>query len=84
MNSLKLAMVVSSVVLMTSGLAQADQYKEKMHNQNFMAKRPYQQVLPESAYQNADQWEGATLVTGRAVQSGASLNGHMLSKRPFM
>ena len=85
MKSLKLAVVVSSVALMASGLAQADQYKHNMNNQNFMAKRPYQQVLPESAYQTADQWEGATLISERAqVQSGASLSTHMLGKRPFM
>lgn len=89
MKSLNLAVIVSTVVLMASGLANAEvSQKNNAHHQNF-SKRPYAQPLADSAYQKADGFEGATLVRevgedGNAVnqkQHTQRLNN--LSKRPY-
>ncbi|HEY0562537.1 MAG TPA: hypothetical protein VGD04_04360 [Methylophilus sp.] len=90
MNSLNLAVIVSAAALLVSGLASAaDAHNPNMHNQNF-AKRPYAQPLPESAYQKADTFEGATLVRGEVSEDGNATEHKQqaqrlnnLSKRPY-
>jgi hypothetical protein len=90
MRTINLAVVVSAVALMVSGLANAeDAYKKNAHNQNF-AKRPYAQPLPESAYQKAEGFEGATLVRGDVSEDGNAVDQKQhvqrlnnLSKRPY-
>lgn len=90
MKTFKLAAIISSVLLLGASVAQADvSYNKEVHNQNFSAKRPYQQVLPESAYNKADQWEGATLSANDAQadageQSIKKINLNMLGKRAYM
>lgn len=88
MKSLNLAVIVSTAVLMASGVANADPYKNG-HNQN-LSKRPYHQPLPDSAYQKADEFEGATLVRGELSEDEAAVNKNQqvlrmnnLSKRPY-
>lgn len=90
MKTMNLAVIVSAVALMVSGLANAEvANKNNVHHQN-LSKRAYAQPLPESAYQQADGFEGATLVvegvdedgnTGNQKQHAQRLNN--LSKRPY-
>ena len=48
MKSLNLAVIVSSAVLLLSGVAQAgDAYEKNQNNLNFISKRPHQ-PLPDS------------------------------------
>ncbi len=90
MKKLNLAVIVSVVALMVSGLANAeDAYRKNVHNQN-LSKRAYAQPLPEAAYQKADGFEGATLVRGEVSEDGnvADQKQHAqrlnnLSKRPY-
>lgn len=86
MRTLNLVAVVSSVLLLSASVAQADvNYSKEVHNQNFASKRPYQQVLPESAYNKADKWEGATLVSESESDKGIKqINLNMLGKRAYM
>jgi hypothetical protein len=52
MKSLNLAVILSTVALLVSGAAFAeDTYKKNVHNQNFMSKRPYAQPLADGAYE---------------------------------
>lgn len=87
MKSLNLAVIVSTAVLMVSGVASAD--TRDVHNQNF-SKRPYHQPLPDSAYQKADEFEGATLVRGELSEEEAAIDKNRqvlrmnnLSKRAY-
>ncbi len=89
MNSLNLAVIVFTVVLMVSGVANADTYTKNGHNQN-LSKRPYHQPLPDSAYQKTDEFEGATLVRGELSEDEAAVNKNQqilrmnnLSKRSY-
>jgi len=90
MKTMNLAVMVSAVVLLLSGLANAeDAYNKNVHNQNF-SKRAYAQPLPESAYQKADGFEGATLVRGEVSEDGNAVDQKQhaqrlnnLSKRPY-
>ncbi len=86
MKTLNLVAVVSSVLLLGASVAQADVgYNKEVHNQNFASKRPYQQVLPESAYNKADKWEGATLISESKSDKGIKqINLNMLGKRAYM
>lgn len=91
MKSLNLAVVVSSAILMVSGAVHAeDAYKQSVHNQNMMSKRPYAQPLPESAYQKSNEFEGATLIRGEGEADESALGKNkqvqrlnQLSKRPY-
>ncbi len=90
MRAFKLAVVLSSAVLLASGLAQAESKFDKSTHQNqFISKRAYQQPLPDSAYQKDVQWEGATLVNEidgeeqNRLNQQKTLRVNMLSKRPF-
>jgi hypothetical protein len=61
MKNLKLAVIVSAVMLSVSGLAQADATNRLNHN--FMSKRAYQAPVENNKATKADaQFEGATLV----------------------
>lgn len=89
MKALNLAVIVSAVVLLASGVAQAQVTdKHDINNQN-LSKRPYQQLPDESAYNKGDNWEGATLVKeGSSAESGPTkyqqLRINMLGKQPYM
>ena len=90
MKSLNLAVIVSTVALMLSGIVYAgDNHTTNTHNQN-LSKRPYHQPLPDSAYQQADEFEGATLVQGELSDEERAVNKNrqvmrmnQLSKRPY-
>ncbi len=61
MKNLKLAVIVSTVMLSVSGLAQADATNRLNHN--FMSKRAYQAPVENNKSTKADaEFEGATLV----------------------
>ena len=91
MNSLNLAVIISTAALLVSGAALAeDTYKNNAHNQNFMSKRPYAQPLPDSAYEKSNEFEGATLIRGEIEESERAINKNtqvqrmnQLSKRPY-
>ncbi len=90
MKTLNLTVVVSSLVLLAAGAAQAEgAFKSNGNNHNFMAKRPYQSVVENSAQQKDGQWEGATLINDQvqvdenAVNNHKTLRVNMLSKRPY-
>jgi hypothetical protein len=88
MKSLNLA-VVSTAVLILSGVAHADTYIKYTHHQN-LSKRPYHQPVAESANQKANEFEGATLVRSELSEEETAANKHQqvlrmnqLSKRPY-
>ena len=61
MKNLKLAVIVSAVMLSVSGLAQADATNRLNHN--FMSKRAYQAPVENNKTTKTDtEFEGATLV----------------------
>jgi hypothetical protein len=88
MKTLNLTVVVSSLVLLAAGAAQAEGILNG-NNNNFMAKRPYQAVVEKSAQQKDGQWEGATLIDDQvqvdesAANQLKTLRVNMLSKRPY-
>ncbi|MES2579091.1 MAG: hypothetical protein V4552_00980 [Pseudomonadota bacterium] len=90
MKSLNLAVIVSAAALIVSGAVNAeDTYTKNVHNQN-LSKRPYYQPVPDSAYQKANEFEGATLVRGELSEDEITANKHQqvmrmnqLSKRPY-
>ena len=91
MKSLNLAVILSTVALLISGAAFAeDTYKKNVHNQNFMSKRPYAQPLADGAYEKNNEFEGATLILGDIEENESALNKNIqlqriyqLSKRPY-
>lgn len=84
-----LVAVVSSVALLASGAAHADSgLKKEVHNQNFLSKRPYQQVVENKTQKQDQQWEGATFIAGQGSDEAGlnernTLRLNMLSKRPY-
>lgn len=89
MKSLNLAVIVSTAVLMASGVANADTYTKDVYHQN-LSKRPYHQPVADSVYQKANEFEGATLVRGELSEDETAANKHQqvlrmnqLSKRPY-
>lgn len=90
MKNLNLVVIVSTAVLMLSGVASAgDTYTKNTHKQN-LSKRPYHQPLPDSAYQKVDEFEGATLVRAELSDDERAANKNrqlmrmnQLSKRPY-
>ncbi len=93
MKNMKLTVLVTSVMLLVSGMAVAkDTYKHNIHN-NF-SKRPYHAPLQDKAYTADDQWQGATLVSPKNPEDEAAVSKqkrklqefrlHSLGKRPFM
>lgn len=90
MKSSKLAVVVSGLMLLAAGAAQAEgAFKANGYNHNFMAKRPYQSVVDNASNSKDAQWEGATLINDQvqvdenAVNTHKALRVNMLSKRPY-
>lgn len=84
MKTINVLVLVFITTLMASGLAQAKD-KNDINNQN-LSKKPYQQLPDESAYNNEESWEGATLV--KEQDSGPTeyqkLRINMLGKQPYM
>jgi hypothetical protein len=84
MKRLNLAVIVSTAIILASGLANATD-RDNVNNQN-LSKRPYQQVPDESANKNEEDWEGASLV--KKQEKGPTeyqkLRINMLGKQPFM
>ncbi|MDO9150157.1 MAG: hypothetical protein Q7U33_02125 [Methylotenera sp.] len=75
MKALNLVAIVSSAVLLVAGAAHAESnYKSNAHNQNFISKRPYQQVVTKSDQKKDQQWEGATLIEDEAKVKVGSKN----------
>ncbi len=91
MKTLNLAVIVSTLVILASGFAHGDDGKHNIGHQN-LSKRPYHEVLPESAYDKQEQWEGATLIDDNVKSRGSAsnmdaikkININMLGKRPYM
>jgi hypothetical protein len=88
MKTLNIAAIVSTAVLLAAGAAHAeDAFKKNDYNHNFMAKRPYQAVVANTAQQKDQQWEGATLIASPADEANlnnqSKLRLNMLSKRPY-
>jgi|GEM_PF-921871 hypothetical protein len=90
MKSLKLAVIVSAVMLSVSGLAQADNTERLNHN--FMSKRAYQAPVENNNSTKADaEFEGATLVPedensveNKNKRNLKQLKINSLSRRPYM
>lgn len=92
MKSLNLAVIVTSVMVAVSGMAQAESANTSNHN--FMSKRPYQAPLENKAYNPEDKWEGTTLRADEAVEDSAAvkknsttlkqLRLNSLGRRPHM
>jgi hypothetical protein len=96
MKSLKLAMIVSSIMLAVAGVAQAESAtgvdQGNRLNHNFMSKRAYQAPVENNKANKVDeQWEGATLIE-EDENSAASKNArnlkqlkiNSLGRRPYM
>jgi len=90
MKSLKLAVIVSALMLSVSGLAQADNTERLNHN--FMSKRAYQAPVENNKSTKADaEFEGATLVPedensveNKNKRNLKQLKINSLSRRPYM
>ncbi len=90
MKNIKLAVVLSAVMLSVASLAQAGNT-----NNHFISKRAYLAPV-NTGYQSAEytQWEGATYrpaeskienaLTSKGTQHLKQLNVHSLAKRTFM
>jgi hypothetical protein len=84
---MNLAVILSTAIFLTSGLAQAKD-KSDINNQN-LSKRPYQEIPEDSANKKADGWEGATLQKKESkAEAGPTeyqkLRINMLGKQPYM
>lgn len=78
MKSLNVAVLASSLILMASGLAMAQEVSHKSYsNQQFNGQRPYMKApTQENTYNAEDKWEGATLVTDINPDETVTNNGH--------
>lgn len=90
MKNIKLALIVcSTMMVVTTAVHAQDDYKKSAQTHNFMSKRAYHQPLPDSAYENTKEWEGATLVSdesqteGNSTSKSQTFRMHMLAKRPY-
>ncbi len=89
MKTINLAIIASSILLLVCSVAHADELRSNINHQN-ISKRPYQEVLSESAYNKKDNWEGATLIDDDAEGETAGSEGikriniNNLGKRPYM
>lgn len=76
-------------ILLTAGVAQAKDEKDKIVDQN-LSKRPFQESPTDVSTNKNDYWDGATLVTEDVgeVKAGPSkhqqLRIRMLGQRPYM
>jgi hypothetical protein len=87
MKTLNLAVILSTAIFLTSGLAQAKD-KSDINHQN-LSKRPYQEIPEDAANKSADDWEGATLEKRESkAQAGPTeyqkLRINMLGKQPYL
>jgi len=90
MKSLKLAVIVSAVMLSVAGLAQADSTNRLNHQ--FMSKRAYQAPVENNDANKVDEnFEGATLVTeddnsveSKNARNLKQLKMNSLSRRTYM
>ena len=90
MKSLKLAVILSAVILSVSGLAQADNTERLNHN--FMSKRGYHAPVENNKSTKADaEFEGATLVPedensveSKNARNLKQLKINSLSRRSYM
>ena len=86
-----LVVVITSAVLLASGVVQAQETnKHNPHNQNFISKRPYHEPVTNNANKSTDEFEGATLerdeVTENeraAVKNLKVLRMHQFSRRGY-
>lgn len=94
MTRLNLAVLVSSLVLLASGSAIAEDVSKKSYsNHQFAGQRPYMKApVQDDTYNADDQWQGATLVTDINPDETATGKGHdlhqqtrlnFLGKRPY-
>jgi hypothetical protein len=95
MKPFNLAVIVSAVILFTSGASIAgDSNAADVSNQTFTGQRPYMKApTQDRVYRADDQWEGATLVTDINPDQPVAKKGHekhqqmrlhMLGKRPYI
>lgn len=94
MKSLKLAALISAVMLTVAGMAQAESsigHEESANrlNHNFSSKRAYQ--APVEASKSGEQFEGATLlpkdedsVESKNERNLKQLRINSLGRRPYM
>ena len=90
MKSLKIAVILSAVILSVSGQAQADNTERLNHN--FMSKRGYQAPVENNKSTKVDaEFEGATLVPedensfdSKNERNLKQLKINSLSRRPYM
>lgn len=88
MKTTSLISVATFALMLVTGVAQAGNDNDVM-NQNF-SKRPYQASTCDAKADNADQWDGATLVkdverddkTGPTQYQKFRIN--MFGQRPYM
>lgn len=90
MKKLNVIVFVSSLALLASGHAMADEYfKKGASNQQFSGQRPFMKApVQDSTYSANDKWEGATLVvdqeaTSKKATSQQALRLNMMAKRTY-
>ena len=88
MKTLNTAAILTSAVLLAAGAAHAeDAFKKNAFNHQFIAKRPYQEVVANNTQQKDLQWEGTTLIANPVDEANlnnqSKLRLNMLSKRPY-
>lgn len=87
MKSLNLAAIISTSLLVVSGLAMADETTPNNAHQQNLSKRPYHQPVENK---KTDNFEGATLVTDEnspektGVSKHKQLRINMLGQRPYV
>lgn len=87
MKNLNLAVIISTSLLLVSGLASAEDTTTKNINQN-LSKRPYHQPVVEK--EKSVDFEGATLVTDGETTEEETVSRHkqlrinMLGRRPYV
>lgn len=88
MKSSSLALIISAVAMLATGLAQAEA-RHKSGHQN-LSKRPYHQPVERAATTQAGDFEGATLVRDEVSDADKAASKqqdlmrlNQLSKRPY-
>ena len=87
MKSKYLVTLLSAATLLAAGSVYAEVDYKHINQQN-LSKRPFQQVVENSAQKKDQQWEGATLIADQASEDVVfndrkTLRLNMLSKRPY-
>lgn len=93
MKSLNLSVIITSAILLASGLAHAKgQDHHNAHNQNFISKRPYHEPVTNNTNTSkiGDEFEGATLEKEEldeneraAIRNLKVLRMNQFSRRPY-